>query len=333
MHPSDALALELNLDRYSPGSAEREIRPVPRAPQAAAGTPVHRALQPRIGKHLARTLPLLGTAHRQPCRRPRARAVMRPRRWLRRRRRRHGQACHPHAPARRDQQRPVTAEHPLTPQPPLPLQATGMRPRHPIPPPHRRTPRPHRSRPHPHQPSQPGKRRRSSPQLRPSLSHPPTPTTPTRTRSLSRPALAPHRFEPPDAHQLQSRTTRTNTWRAGGPALQPTAPTRRDPTTRGAGAVRGTPRCHDLRGGEQDTLSGLLQLTACDKQLHSNPGFGRRRPAATSREEAPSSTQADRCQSLVGAPRAPSSLPARAAGRRSQAAPTTLDERADSQVC
>ncbi len=169
----------------------------------------------------------------------------------------------------------------------------------------------------------------------PAITRLPLPRSPSRMlrHPSARPAPAPSRASTATRYQLPSRTTRTEHVEGGWSGSAAHHPTPRNPNEQGRGAGRGTPRCHDLRGGEKDTLSGLLQLTACDKQLHGNPGFGRRRPAATSREELPSSTQADRCQSLVGAPRAPTSLPARAAGRRSQAAPTTLDERADSQVC
>jgi len=105
---------------------------------------------------------------------------------------------------------------------------------------------------------------------RPSLSHPPEPHHyPSDTRiAVPGPPPRPHHFEQPDAHQLQSRTTRTNTWRAGGPALQPIARPGESPMDTGAGAGRGTPRTPTKRGRTaQSSSTDLACSTTTPREL------------------------------------------------------------------
>jgi hypothetical protein len=94
-----------------------------------------------------------------------AAGVVGPRGRIRRGRCGDRQPGHPDATTGRGEQRSLTADHPVALKPARTLQPTGMRPRHAVPPPHRTCPGFHRCHPDSHQPLQPGKRRRSSPEL------------------------------------------------------------------------------------------------------------------------------------------------------------------------
>ncbi len=170
--------------------------------------------------------------------------VMRPRRRFRRRRRRHGNAGHPHAPACRDQQRPVAAEHPMTLQPPLALQRDWHETAPPDPPTPSHTPTPP-SEPAPPAPAIPtSNRRRTRPKLtrhqplplpRSPSRLPPHPSAPARPRALTS-------YQQPAGISCRAGPPERNTWRAGGPARQPTTRPGETPMNTGAGAGRGTPR-------------------------------------------------------------------------------------------